>query len=153
MIEKEKGFISSMIDVGSLISGLTVGFLADKYQRRVIFLCPLLLLCAVTMFMISFALTDVLWTYYVMILMVGIFIGGPYNLIGTVIAIEAGHQLHDKGSVAKISSLIEGSAAFLTAVEMVAIPHIGMDYIFYLFSGETFLAFLALTPFFLEEYR
>ena len=115
-IDDQKGFIASMLDLGCLISGGVVGFLADKYQLRVFFLCPMLLVCSIIMFLISFILSDVVWTYYLMILLLGLFIGGPYNLIGTVIAIEAGHQLQDKGSVAKISSLIEGSAALLPAV-------------------------------------
>ena len=60
-----------------------------------------------------------------MVLLVGVLIGGPYNLVGTVTAIEAGKQLSDRGSIAKISSLIEGSAALLTAIEMVIIPYMG----------------------------
>ena len=76
-----------MLDLGSLISGFIVGYLADKFNLRVIFLCPMLLVCSIIMFFIPHVLTNTLWTYYFMILLLGIFIGGPYNLIGTVIAI------------------------------------------------------------------
>jgi len=47
-----------MIDIGSLIGGTAVGFLADKFNKRALFLSPLLLLSAITMFIVSYALTD-----------------------------------------------------------------------------------------------
>ena len=143
-----------MIDVGSLGSGLLVGWLADRYHhRRMTVLCALMLLCAITMFLISFLLTDVVISYYLMILLVGVLIGGPYNLVGTVTAIEAGRQLSDKGSVAKISSLIEGTAALLTGIEMVLIPYIPFEKIFYLFATLCLVAHLALIPLVLRERR
>jgi len=55
---QQKGYISAMIDIGSLIGGTAVGFLADKFNKRALFLSPLLLLSAITMFIVSYALTD-----------------------------------------------------------------------------------------------
>jgi hypothetical protein len=49
--------------------------------------------------------------------------------------------------------LIEGSAALFTAIEMIFIPHIDFDYIFYLFAAECIVATAVLTPPFINELR
>jgi hypothetical protein len=83
--------------------------------------------------------------------LIGNCIGGPYNIIGTVIAIDIGNRIQEKGSVTKVSSLIEGSAALFTAIEMIFIPYIPFESIFYLFSTECIIATLVLAPPFLQE--
>jgi hypothetical protein len=62
--------------------------------------------------------------YYIAMFLIGFCIGGPYNIIGTLIAIDIGQNLKSKNSITKVSSLIEGSASFFTALSMVIIPHI-----------------------------
>jgi len=86
-IGDQKGYISAMLDVGSLIGGTFVGFLADHYNKRALFLSPLLLISSIILFIISFSLTVVPWQYYLCLFLLGVAIGGPYGLIGTVIAI------------------------------------------------------------------
>jgi sugar phosphate permease len=142
-----------MIDLGSLIGGTAVGFMVDRYNKRALFLSPLLLISSFIMFIVSFALTNVAWQYYVAMFLIGNCIGGPYNIIGTVIAIDIGNNIKEKGSVTKVSSLIEGSAAFFTAISMIFIPRIPFETIFYLFSAECIIATLALAPVFIQELR
>lgn len=142
-----------MIDLGSLIGGTAVGFLVDRYNKRALFLSPLLLISSVVMFIVSFALTNIAWHYYAAMFLIGNCIGGPYNIIGTVIAIDIGNNIKQKGSVTKVSSLIEGSAAFFTAISMIFIPRIPFQLIFYLFAAECIMATLALLPLFLQELR
>ena len=95
-----------MIDVGSLIGGVTVGHLSDILKKKAVFLSPMLLICAAVMFVVSFALSSVPWQYYITMLIIGVTIGAPYNIIGTLIAIDTGSRIKEKGSVAKVSSLI-----------------------------------------------
>ena len=146
----QKGYIASMIDLGSLIGGTIVGFLADRYDRRATFMMPLLFFSSLVMFLVAFALGSTVWTYYAAMFLIGNCIGGPYNIIGTVIAIDIGAQIQEKGSVTKVSSLIEGSAAFFTALSMIIIPRIPFETIFYLFAVECILATIALIPVFLQ---
>lgn len=89
-LAEQKGYISSMVDVGSFIGGMFVGYLGDKYSYRSLFLSPLFLVASGVMFIVSFALTDVGWTYYVALLLIGLMLGGPYNIIGTAITIDIG---------------------------------------------------------------
>ena len=79
-----------MIDLGSFVGGMIVGYLGDIYSYRALFLTPFLTLSACVMFIVSFALTDVAWTYYATLLFIGLMMGGPYNIIGTAITIDLG---------------------------------------------------------------
>lgn len=47
-----------MIDLGSLIGGTAVGFLVDRFDKRALILCPLLLISSIIMFIVAFALTN-----------------------------------------------------------------------------------------------
>ena len=105
-----------MFDIGAVLGALLVGLLVDRFERRGLYLSPFLFMCAVVLFIVGFALKDVVWTYYVTIFLTGFFISGPYNLIGTVIAIDIGSQLKEKEAVSKVSSLLEGTAALLTTI-------------------------------------
>lgn len=82
-----------------------VGYLGDKYSYRALFLSPFLFISSGIMFIVSFALTDEAWTYYTAMLLIGILIGGPYNIIGTAITIDIGEQVGKK-NIANVSALI-----------------------------------------------
>ncbi len=56
-ISDQKGYISSMFDIGAVAGALLFGFLADFFNKRALFLSPSLLVCAVVMFFISFTLS------------------------------------------------------------------------------------------------
>jgi sugar phosphate permease len=81
-----------MVDTGSFIGGLIIGYLGDKYKYRAIFLSPLLFLSSIVMFSTAYFINDIVWEYYVAMFLIGITIGGPYNIIGTVITIDLGKQ-------------------------------------------------------------
>jgi hypothetical protein len=52
--------------------------------------------------------------------LIGVMAGGPYNIIGTAIAIDIGEQVGKK-NIPKVSALIEGSAALFAALSQYAI--------------------------------
>ncbi len=79
-----------MVDIGSFIGGLTIGYFSDKTGYRALFLSPLLFLSSIIMFVVAFLLTDQAWQFYIAMFWIGITIGGPYNIIGSVITIDLG---------------------------------------------------------------
>lgn len=81
-----------MVDVGTFIGSLIVGFLGDKYGYRALFLSPSFFLGAIIMFIVSFSFTDIAWMYYVAMLLIGLTAGGPHNIIGSAITIDLGEQ-------------------------------------------------------------
>jgi hypothetical protein len=44
------------------------------------------------MFCSAYFLSNIAWQYYIAMFLVGITIGGPYNIIGAVITIDIGRQ-------------------------------------------------------------
>lgn len=81
-----------MVDTGSFIGGLVIGYLGDKLKLRALLLSPLLLFSSIVMFSSAYFLTNIAWQYYLAMFLVGITIGGPYNIIGAVITIDLGRQ-------------------------------------------------------------
>lgn len=148
----EKGYISDMIDLGALVGGAIVGILVDYFDKRSIFLSPLLFVCSIVMFVISFAGSDAAWVYYLGMLLIGILLGGPYNIIGTVIAIDIGQQSGTANNVTSVSSLIEGTAALFAAISQFANSYLG-ESIFYLFAVECIVAAAVLVPLLITEIK
>ena len=96
-----------MVDTGSFIGGLLIGYLGDKLKLRALFLSPLLFLSSIVMFCSAYFLSNIAWQYYLAMFLVGITIGGPYNIIGAVITIDLGRQTKEiGGSTAAKSALI-----------------------------------------------
>ena len=96
-----------MVDTGSFIGGLVIGYVGDKLKFRALFLSPLLFVSSVVMFCSAYFLSNVALEYYFAIFLVGITIVGPYNIIGAVITIDLGRATKELGgSTATISALI-----------------------------------------------
>jgi OPA family glycerol-3-phosphate transporter-like MFS transporter 3 len=57
----QNGYISSMVDTGSFIGGLAIGYLGDKLQLRALFLSPLLFLSSIVMFCSAYFLSNIAW--------------------------------------------------------------------------------------------
>ena len=60
-LQAQSGYIAAMVDTGSFIGGLTIGYLGDKMQFRALFLSPLLFISSIVMFCSAFFLTDIAW--------------------------------------------------------------------------------------------
>jgi OPA family glycerol-3-phosphate transporter-like MFS transporter 3 len=112
-----------MVDVGSFVGGMVIGYLGDYFSYRALFLSPGFFLSALFMVFVAYANIHESWIYYVMMFFIGIMAGGPYNIIGTAITIDIGESIGKKNT-AKISALIEGSAALFAAVSQIAISFI-----------------------------
>lgn len=86
--------------------------------------------------------------------LVGITIGGPYNIIGTVITIDLGKQTKNMGgSTTKISALVEGTAAIFAAGSQTIISILPETAIFYVFFAECLIAAIVLLPLCLSDYK
>lgn len=57
----QNGYISAMVDTGSFIGGLIIGYLGDKLKLRALMLSPLLLLSSVVMFCSAYFLSNIAW--------------------------------------------------------------------------------------------
>lgn len=133
-----------------------MGHLGDIYKLRALFLSPLLFLGSIVMFAVSQALNEYSLPYYFLMFLIGIFTGGPYNVIGSAIAVDLGQQPMLKNipnAVSVISALVEGSAAVFSAVSQILIPLVNLDWMFVVFCCESIVATVALLPLFLQDLK
>ena len=149
-IDEQKGYISAMMEYGSIIGAFILGFLVDRYNKRSLLLSPLLLTSSILMCLISFFVREP-WEYYVAIFILGITLIGPYNIMSTVITLDLSKSIKEKNSITKISSLIEGISVFVSAGFMIVIPHIPFHLLFYVFASECLIAVIILWSPFYEE--
>jgi sugar phosphate permease len=76
------GYIPAMMDCGTFLGGVLVGFLGDRFGKRSLFLSPLMVLSCLMMLIAKFLLSDVPLPYFFIIFFMGLGLGGPYNIIG-----------------------------------------------------------------------
>lgn len=76
-----------MFPIGSWIGGVLAGIISDKIGGRAIVMCPMLLISAILMFIVA-NLGNSPIPYYPMIIIVGMFLGGPYNLVAAACSMD-----------------------------------------------------------------
>ncbi len=81
-------YISTTFDLGTITGGIITGLLSDRLGARAIVMVPMLLFSAICMFIVNFSLNSQAGPYFVLIYLIGIFLGGPYNIIISAIAVD-----------------------------------------------------------------
>ena len=79
--------------------------------------------------------------------------GVPFTLLSTVMVMDLGTQIKSRGSVTKISSLIEGIGSVGTAIQVIIVPYISFDYLFYFFSSGMLISSVVLLPLFIRDVK
>lgn len=79
-----------MIDVGVFVGSIIVGKLVDKFNYKALFVSPSLFFSGAMMIIVGLTLKSSAWTYYIGMLAIGVFLGGPYNLIRSVVSLDIG---------------------------------------------------------------
>lgn len=149
--------ISQVYELSQFAGGFLVGMLCDKVFRgkKSIVLPFCLTLCSLSYFLVRF-LADAqhLYLYYVFLILAGINIGAPYNLISSCITADIGKDpslVNNKGGVSTITSIIEGTGSFGAALIMIVIPYL-QDQLFYLFSGMVLVSAVVFVPLAYQDY-
>ena len=157
--DKDSNMISNSLDVGLIFGSILSGTLSDFIGYRAPVNSSMLLLSALSIY-----LYKTLGTTYILniILMVttGVFLGGPENLMTSVISADLGkHKAVQKGTkaIATVSGIINGSGSVGSAFAQLVVGYLskaaGWDGVFYFLlcmSGATFLLVL---PILIKELR
>lgn len=77
-----------MNEIGTFAGGLLLGFLIDKLKMKSAVITMFLMISSLIMFIIHFLPNGVATPYYFLILLCGVFLGGPYTMLGGAIAID-----------------------------------------------------------------
>jgi sugar phosphate permease len=145
-----------MYDYGTFLGGIVIGQLGDKYGMRAMFMCPCLLIAAGLMLLVKYTLGSAVLGYYFVMFGIGVFQGGPYNMISGAIAIELSNTPAlegNKRAVSLLSSIIEGSGILVGAAFQVVIPYVGSDQLFMMFTIVTVLAALVSAFIMFREFK
>lgn len=81
-----------MFSIGNWIGGILTGIASDKLGTRALLICPMLFISALLMFVVNFFLGSSPVPYYFLMFLIGIFLGGPYNIISAASAIDLAKQ-------------------------------------------------------------
>jgi sugar phosphate permease len=73
-----------MMDVGTLVGGILIGYLGDFIKKRSLFLAPFILFSCIMMLIAFFFLDSDPLPYFFVIFLMGVGLGGPYNIVGTI---------------------------------------------------------------------
>jgi OPA family glycerol-3-phosphate transporter-like MFS transporter 3 len=77
-----------MFDYGTFLGGMVIGYLGDCTGYRALVILPSLIIATLLMTTMKIGLGDASLPYYFLIFGIGLFQGGPYNNISSVIAID-----------------------------------------------------------------
>lgn len=153
----ETATISQVYELSQFLGGFLIGMICDKLFRgkKSLVLPFCLILSSISYFLIKFtADSEHLQLYYIYLVIGGINIGAPYNLISSCITADIGKDsrlANNRSAVSTITSIIEGTGSFGAAVVMVVIPMV-QDQIFYLFSGMVLASAVVFMPLAWQDY-
>ena len=77
-----------MYDIGNWIGGVFTGRVSDKVGRKAIFMVPMLFISLICMLIVRLFLNTAPLPYYFVIFGIGVFLGGPYNIISAAVSID-----------------------------------------------------------------
>lgn len=153
---EHSGYILMMMDVGTLLGGITIGYLGDFIKKRSLFLAPFILFSCIMMLVALLFLDAEPLPYFFVIFLMGVGLGGPYNIVGTVIAIDIAGQDCLKGNrkvISTITAVIDASGALCSSLTQFLLSSIPNDWIFAVFTIYTFLAAMALLPLTIQDFK
>jgi len=92
-------------------------------SHKSIVLPPCLLVCSISYFLIP--RFNYVESYYILLIVSGLMIGPPYNLISSCITADLGKTSNlNRNAVSTVTSIIEGSGSMGAALTMILIPYI-----------------------------
>lgn len=150
------GYIPMMMDVGTLLGGVAIGYLGDIIKKRSLFLSPFIFFSCAMMVVALLFLDSAPLPYFFVICLMGIGLGGPYNIVGTVVAIDLASQDCLKGNkkvISTITAVIDASGALCSSLTQFLLSSIPNDWIFVVFAIYTFLAAVSLIPLTIEDFK
>ena len=80
--------ICSMNEIGTFAGGVLLGYLVDKFQKRATIINLFIVGSFFDMIILYNMPPGYPGPYYILIFLGGIFLGGPYNMIGGTVAID-----------------------------------------------------------------
>jgi sugar phosphate permease len=155
-MKENSGYIPSMLDLGTFIGAILIGYLGDRLKKRSLFLAPFIFFSSIMMLIATLFLSNNPLPYFLVIFLIGMGLGGPYNIIGTnflnlgtIIAIDLASQK----IISTITAVVDACGALFAAFTQLLLAHISHRWIFTLFTIYTLCAGAVLVPLTIEDYK
>ena len=87
-MENNVAMICTLSEIGTFIGGIFTGHISDNSGKRSIYIFPQLVISAFLMAFVKLLLSEEPAPYYFFVFAIGLFLGGPANILSSVIAID-----------------------------------------------------------------
>ncbi|KAE9414630.1 hypothetical protein Angca_009238, partial [Angiostrongylus cantonensis] len=138
--------LSTFYDVGGIVGSVAGGYVSDKIGCRTPVVVIMLISSIGSLFFYTHASSYIILNAVIM-MMVGVTVSGPYNLIVSTISIDLGSQpdlASNEQAMSTVTGLLDGTGSIGSAVGQFFIPIMqktyGWSYVFYLFMALNMLA-------------
>ena len=111
---KSAGNLSTLFDVGGIVGGILAGYLSDKLSARAITAATFMFLAIPSMLLYRFYGGVSMTSNIVLMMIVGMFVNGPYALITTAVSADLGTHRSLKGdsrALATVTAIIDGTGS------------------------------------------
>lgn len=111
---KSAGNLSTLFDVGGIVGGIVAGYLSDKLNARAITAATFMYLAIPSMLLYRFYGSESMTLNIVLMMVVGLFVNGPYALITTAVSADLGTHSSLKGdfrALATVTAIIDGTGS------------------------------------------
>ena len=137
-LEHHAANIAFLFEIGQILGSFALGYFCDKINKRAALIMPVLLVNVIVFIIIAnLRNKEDLVFYYFCLFLVGIFLGGPANLIAAMISQDISHNKQIKQQNKKIGStlvgIIDGSGYIGVGIMQKLVPY---------FRGEFFLVMI-----------
>eukprot|EP01083_Nonionella_stella_P006845 19817_1 len=153
--DDEADKLSIYYNVGQIIGSWFCGLISDRFVKRTPVIFVFLLLSVTPIFM--FRIPDPSYDFVAILSSVaGFFMGGPSNLISSVMAAEVGKQQTKEGKPASLSTLsgiVDGMGGFGAAICVFVSTYLPVSVVFIILSALVVMAGLLLLPLTIEDVK
>ncbi|KNA09748.1 hypothetical protein SOVF_150790 [Spinacia oleracea] len=111
---KSAGNLSALFDVGGIVGGIVAGYLSDKLNARALTAATFMYLAIPSMLLYRFYGGESMTMNIVLMMIVGLFVNGPYALITTAVSADLGTHSSLKGdsrALATVTAIIDGTGS------------------------------------------
>ncbi|XP_074264746.1 putative glycerol-3-phosphate transporter 4 [Silene latifolia] len=111
---KSAGNLSTLFDVGGIVGGIVAGHLSDKLNARAITAATFMFFAIPSMLLYRFYGGVSMTMNIVLMMVVGLFVNGPYALITTAVSADLGTHSSLKGdsrALATVTAIIDGTGS------------------------------------------
>lgn len=156
---KSAGNLSTLFDVGGIVGGILAGYISDKLNARAITAASFMYLAIPSMLLYRKYGSESHRINILLMMVVGLFVNGPYALITTAVSADLGTHSSLKGdsrALATVTAIIDGTGSVGAALGPLFTGFIskqGWDAVFQMLMAGALIAGLLLSQLVAAEIR